>query len=540
MLCNRCLVLLLVLGLCLPALALADQASVREDKQADENARSQTTEASVKTVDALSRAWLAHTALQHSLVGLEIMELPAGRVLFSLNGSRRFVPASVAKLITTACALDTLGADFRYQTRLIARGPIKKDRLLGDLIIVPSQDPTLDTQDLRELFAALSERKVKRIEGKLKLRTVPGGFDQFCPGWLAEDWGQDWMPVSSNFVLDHNIAPGRDPGRGWPVTTRSLADEQSALARSLLSSNLAPAWVSFDPGTKSATVYRSPFPSMSASGGAVVANPDEYNLAAATTILRSMGLQVESRSLARSESDDEPLSEIVSKPLTEIIKTTLHESDNLYAQQLLRTIGAVSRSARAGEEVPLEESGLSRLRDWLANIGVHPSEVVLFDGCGLSRKNCVTPHALNMVLKHMAGPNLDGAYLGLLRQDGNPNSQHSSFRFKTGAMDCVRCVTGIARTAAGDGLAVSVMVNGHTASIRDLRAVISSLTSRLELLPSLGTSVSKSQVEPKTTSGRLRATAKPAKRRTTRSTTPRSKQLPAPIRGKRARTAAKS
>ncbi len=435
--------------------------------------------------NAVSRvvtAWLKHPLLQQSEIGVEVLELPSGRVLYSLNGSRRFTPASTAKIFTTACALETMGQDFRYHTRLEAYGPVRNGRLDGDLVLVPSQDPTFESRDLWELLSVLGQKKIKAVEGRVILSPVAGGRDQFNTGWLLEDWGQEWMPVSSNLVLDRNIAPGKDPGRGLPVDDRR-AGEPNTLIESLLSSSLAPAWVSLDPASRKVRVHRGGSPAVSSAGSLVVANPCDYNLAAVASVLKGMGIRVNGHApLLPDSKQPVPLSEHVSQPVTEIIRQCLKDSDNLYAQQLLRTIGAKTRAETTPDAVSLEDSGLACLGAWLAGIGVRQSDVVLVDGCGLSRKDCVTPHALNLVLKHMAGPDLAGTYLGLLRLEGN---KAGWFRSKTGAMDCVRSVAGIMHTAGGGNLAVTVMVNGHTPSVGPLRSAILELTGRLESLPLL-------------------------------------------------------
>ena len=220
---------------------------------------------------------------------------------------------------------------------------------------------------------------------------------------------------------------------------------------------------------------------MSTNGSLVVANPDDYNLALVTSLAKSLGLHFAAKASAKASSVQAVvLAEHQSKPLTDIIKITLKESDNLYAQQLLRSLGLktqVDHRART-----LEERGIDYLLSWLDEIGVARGEIILYDGCGLSRKNCVTQHALNMVLKHMAGPNLNGPYLGLLTCQSNTSVSQSSFCFKTGAMDSVRSVAGVMRTADNKAVAISILVNGHGQSVANLKYEIANLVNELESL----------------------------------------------------------
>ena len=460
----------------LPGLANVDTAAkhVPEIKEPPVN---------LKPIEDVCNTWLKRPELQHSLVGLEIMHIPSAQILFSFNGRKRFTPASSAKVYGTACAMDTLGPNFVYNTRLKAYGKIEGDTLNGSLYIEPSQDPTLETEDLRKLLSVLGKKGIKNIEGKVDIAGVPGGGDRFSAAWLLEDWGQDWMPVPSDLVLDGNIAR-RDPARGYPLVSISGSRDQNALVSSALTSPDGPAWVSFNPSNRTMQFWH---PNGPAVGGQIVGNPGEYNLAAVMSILKTMGIKVKEKPIAIKVMEEAPaiLAEHHSDPLSVIIKYCLKESDNLYAQQILRTLGSLPAVSKSVEKSSLEERGLSRINQWLLAIGVTPGEVLLWDGCGLSRKDCFTPHALNLVHRHMAGASLKSAYLDVMPADNSENKSSGFFRYKTGTMDCVRTISGVLTTAAGEPLAVTVMVNAHNPSIRDVRASMNGMLAGLEALPSL-------------------------------------------------------
>ncbi|MGK4455882.1 hypothetical protein, partial [Klebsiella pneumoniae] len=75
------------------------------------------------------------------------------------------------------------------------------------------------------------------------------------PGWLVEDFGQVYMPVCSNFVVDHNIAQGVSGMKGLRVFDMSSTYEINALTRSLMKSEVASAWLTYDPGNKTVRTY---------------------------------------------------------------------------------------------------------------------------------------------------------------------------------------------------------------------------------------------------------------------------------------------
>src|SRR5258708_20400101 len=80
----------------------------------------------------------------HANFGIKFVSLETGKVLYSLNSNKLFVPASTTKLLTEGTVLAKLGADYRFRTRIYRTAPVdKKGKLKRDLILVASADPNL-------------------------------------------------------------------------------------------------------------------------------------------------------------------------------------------------------------------------------------------------------------------------------------------------------------------------------------------------------------------------------------------------------------
>ena len=445
------------------------------------------------SIDSIVRNWLKIPVLKHSNIGVEIMSVPSCKVLYSLNGNRRFTPASTVKAITTACAYDTLGPEFRYRTLVAGQGAIAGEVLHGDLLVVASQDPSISRQDLLKLASSVAggEKPVKQIDGQVKVVHSPGSDASFHPSWLVEDWGRNWMPVASNFVVDRNItSPTMLPAGYHMLDTHASS---GALFNLLLSSPDGPGWAYLERATSSVRVFRPNHPKTPPALALVEANPDEYNLALLSSYLHSRGVKILSGQIENdSDSRVFELAEHYSDKLPVLIRHTLHKSDNLYAQQILRTLGAQSASAEhpssASPPPSLEDRGLRVVSRWLSKIGVSAQDTVLLDGCGLCRKNGVTPHALNQVIAHMAGPDVDGEFLSLMKARDESSEGRGVYRYKTGSMDTVRAIAGLLTTSGGQHMAVTIMINGHTPSVRNLRIAIYDLINHLRVIKRLAPS----------------------------------------------------
>lgn len=76
-------------------------------------------------------------------------------------------PASTMKLVPSFIALDTLGADFVWHTRVYHTGLVIGDRLHGDLIIQGSGDPKMTHERLKQLLYKVQSSGIRHIDGDI-------------------------------------------------------------------------------------------------------------------------------------------------------------------------------------------------------------------------------------------------------------------------------------------------------------------------------------------------------------------------------------
>ena len=81
--------------------------------------------------------------VQHATWGIVVESLDRGERLFELNPRTLLVPASVAKLVTLATAVEAVGWDYRYETTLETNGTVIDGVLDGDLVVRGAGDPAI-------------------------------------------------------------------------------------------------------------------------------------------------------------------------------------------------------------------------------------------------------------------------------------------------------------------------------------------------------------------------------------------------------------
>ncbi|MEO0921617.1 MAG: D-alanyl-D-alanine carboxypeptidase, partial [Pseudomonadota bacterium] len=111
-------------------------------------------------------------------ISYAVADVESGLLLEASSAKRGLPPASVTKVLTALYALDILGENYRFQTRLVATGPVVDGVIKGDLVLVGGGDPELDTTDLANMAKKLKEKGILKVEGKLRSY---GGALPFVP-----------------------------------------------------------------------------------------------------------------------------------------------------------------------------------------------------------------------------------------------------------------------------------------------------------------------------------------------------------------------
>ncbi len=94
-----------------------------------------------------------------------------GSPVLNLNESAMYNPASVTKVMTSMAALEALGVNYRYPTRISYTGAMDwtTGTLMGDLVISGESDPSFATESLFLIGEKLREIGVRNIQGNLRI-----------------------------------------------------------------------------------------------------------------------------------------------------------------------------------------------------------------------------------------------------------------------------------------------------------------------------------------------------------------------------------
>jgi serine-type D-Ala-D-Ala carboxypeptidase/endopeptidase (penicillin-binding protein 4) len=422
--------------------------------------------------------------------GIHVVDLASGKTVYRHNEDRLFLPASNLKLFTTALALDRLGPDYRFVTRLV-REPS------GDVLLVGSGDPSLSGRVFPYQKDAPSGPPLQAIEDLAEqavasgVHTIDGDivgddrlypWDPYPPSWTQDDALRDYgAPVSALTVNENVVTISIEPGvRAGDPATLSLqpALEYFTIDNRVLTGTRG--------GEGSVRIRRIPGSRQWLLTGSVPAghaavseiipidDPALYAASALYDALARRGVVIRGHAVARHRSlADEyepPAGDMIamrtSPPLADILQVMDKVSQNLYAELMLREV------ARATRRDGTEEAGLAELAAFLTGMGASAGDWRLEDGSGLSRNAMVTPRLMTKLLAHLYASKSRDLWMSLLPAGGEDGtldrrlccfSGGQGIRAKTGSLARGLALSGYADSKAHGTLAFSILVNNFSA-----------------------------------------------------------------------------
>ena len=438
----------------------------------------------VKDIDRI----LAHRLFRKGFWGVDVQSVEDGKVLYSHNSFKYFIPASNVKLFTTATALNRLGPDFRFRTRLNYEGQLTEGGILrGNLVLVGGGDPNLASSQLLKGPGFIHlDRMVDKVHAA-GIRVIEGhviGDDSLFPyapygrGWNLSDLDHQYAPaVSALSFYDNLIAVIARPASraGQPIQLMSYPINSlfKFVNLALTTGAGAPqeAYLSRAVGDYRAVVSGNlPINGSGWSRQLTIEDPALYTAAIFRDRLRRMGIHVRGVARSRHFGDATPTQGVheiyvhESAPLIETIFQVNKDSHNLYAEILLRTLGAQIKGKGT------DDQGLQVVYEFLQEAGVPARLADLHDGSGLSQYNLITPRGQSLLLRHL--PKLpyfhyflsslpvsakDGTLRGRMHQTAAARRIHA----KTGTLEGAIALGGYVQSQSGPLLAFSILVNDH-------------------------------------------------------------------------------
>lgn len=405
-------------------------------------------------------------------LSVSVRDVVSGEELLRHDGSALLNPASNAKLLTAAVALNELGPGYRYRTGLYGRIAGEK---IERLVLRGHGDPSLGMRDVWRLGAALQARGVTEVgdiyvdQSRFDEQFVPPAFGQQPNEWAAFRAPVSAVAVDENAVT-LNVTPN-EKGQGarvWfepPgfVIPSGVVATQKRGSGQAVTLSLAPA-----PGGR-----------LSAKLGGHIAQGltrlqvrrrvDDPRLLpgyALAHVLKSLGVRVTGKVQRGGKGEKRRITYVPSEALSVLIRRLGKNSDNFYAEMIFKTLAAEAEPERPATSA----RGAQVVIDWLKQVGAWQKGMRVENGSGLFDANRISASALTqaLVAAHQ-DPRIGPDFLPHLAVGGVDGTLRSRFRrlrkerrvrAKTGTLAKADAISGYILRPGEKPLAFSVLVNG--------------------------------------------------------------------------------
>ena len=419
------------------------------------------------------------------------------QTLVSRNASQPFAPASNNKLLTTAATLQQLGAQYRIHTAVYGDST---QPTVANLRIVGHGDPSLATASLTTLAQQLRQKGLRRVTQLIGDDTYFRGA-AVNPLWDQEDTLAGYGAAVNSLLLNQNaigltLIPQRvgqplriqwdEPtdANSWQVDNQSIT--VSAQADEYVDAVRDPTqWIIRISGQLRAGSASEPV-------AVSIPNPGNYLVQKFRTALTTANITVDRSTLVVATPAPPGLIELAaidSPPLSQLLMETNQESNNIYAEALLKTLGRTQTPT----SLNATESGIAAVKATLTSLGVNPTRYAMVDGSGLSSRNRASAEAFVQTLQAMAQTANAQVYRNSLPVAGVSGTLKNRFRntaaqgrlqAKTGTISGVISLSGYLTPPNYPPIVLSILTNYTTESTSTVRSTVDDIVLALTRLRS--------------------------------------------------------
>jgi D-alanyl-D-alanine carboxypeptidase/D-alanyl-D-alanine-endopeptidase (penicillin-binding protein 4) len=379
---------------------------------------------------------------------------PDGVEVLSLNSARPMAPASVAKSVSTACSLSTLGPSFQFETVFAYRGQVSGDVLKGDLIISGNGDPSLVTENLREIIEKIRVLYgIKTIQGDLIFDTSYFNSDGLSMAEGFEgDAGRSFTALLTPFPMNQNsfafwAAPDLGTGNKARVAILPANVLEIRIANQVREGGSTQLSVAYQPQAKSATVSGTVDKDGDIKGVYRAApEPYSYYFSLIQKLWKETGGEWSKGTykIQRSVQGKKILVKHQSKNLSQILMDINKFSLNLGAELVFLAAG------QKGMALPANyDKSKAMLERCFNTYDIGSDGIELTNASGLARDSKIKTSALTKFLSQYHNSQFSSEYLAslsILGIDGTAKSRLTEYagrgRVKTGTLKDVRSIAG--------------------------------------------------------------------------------------------------
>jgi serine-type D-Ala-D-Ala carboxypeptidase/endopeptidase (penicillin-binding protein 4) len=452
----------------------------------------------IKALRAQVQKFAADEDLKNATISFYALDLDSNKIISGISSNKSLVPASTMKLVTTATALELLGAGKRFSTTIKYSGEIDTNCVLnGNIYIVGGGDPCLGSERFPSQYddfinkwaSKIKELGIDSINGKV-IGDATIFSEQMIPStWIWGDLGNYYGAGPCGLSIYENKCT---------ITFDSYKKGDSTnitcvypFVPNLQFDNYVKSMITQD---DESYIFGAPYQENRIIKGGIPTDKKEFSVNGSIpdpALLTAFELDMELRALGLKIAEPSTTARKIKYDVGEVEKTQKHivtttrspsvmsiitltnmHSINLYAEHLLNQIGVFKYgSGDTG-------SGSQAIANFWKEKGLDTDGMYVSDGSGLSRFNAVSAQHLVAILQKMYESKNYKLFLGslpvagqsgTLRNVGKGTAASGRVKAKSGTMTRVKSYAGYVTTKSKRNIAFAIIVNNHNCSSYEMK-----------------------------------------------------------------------
>ena len=411
---------------------------------------------------------LSALGVNKSAVAIYIKDVKSGNVVFSMNEKAPMLPASTLKIITSSAAVDTLGADYKYETKLYKSTN-------NDLYLKLSGDPLLESSDLDKLIESANSKSI-----------VPKTFYVDDSAFDKTEWGEGWqwddnlnplMPKFSSYNINKNLlkveVTPTSQGASAKLTVKPFYP--LTFMNLVTTDTTSPTSVSIDSDNTIAPNMLNILGTVSKLTNVILPVPN----ARMNFILR-LENSINSKKMeyygaiknAKLPDKNVYLVDEIEHPIEDMLPLILRNSNNFVAETLFKSAGAKWANSQGSIK-----NSLGMLSAYFDKNGLNSDDIKIVDGSGVSKNNIMTAEFMGEFLEYKSKTEDFECFKELLPTAGEGTLKNrmlyfkDNLRAKTGTLADTSAIAGYITSRKGKLYAFDIMINDAKTSPADKKNI---------------------------------------------------------------------
>lgn len=398
---------------------------------------------------------LNNSNIPKSSISISVKNTLTEKPVYELNEKMLMHPASIQKILTIIPAVEELGSDYRFSTKLYSENN-------NSYLIKLGADPYLTSKNLESLVSAIKPDKIKHIHIDDSIIEMK----DWGEGWQWDDDMNTCMPKFNAYNLDSNILsitvlPTYPNGKSQII---NVSKYPFVFSNNVITGKENQITVKKEPAVSANLLVlngtiETPQKFLIPSGNLKL----YFDLKLKQVMENNKIYLKESPGIAKLKQDD---SEIVSvtHPISQAIDDILKNSNNMVSETLTKIA-----ASKAYKTTGTDLLGVKLFNSYCEKNGINNSNIRLVDASGVSKNNIMNTDFMtefllknknNPTLKHLAVPGEGTLQTRMIPLKNN-------LRAKTGTLSDISSITGFLTAKSGKEYAFCIMINDPTTKSTD-------------------------------------------------------------------------